>query len=97
MEKNTRKRVDFHTHADPLDIESGKRVVDLAAQNNVVAVAVFAREQVLPYYDILINYGRNKGISVITGIETLTFLNNKPVEIIGLGYDHQKMIKEKVS
>lgn len=95
MESNIRNKVDFHTHADPLNFESGKKVVDLAVENGVVAVAIFAREQVLPYYEQLIEYGKNLNVSVITGIETLTIKDGLPVQIIGLGFDHTRLVESK--
>lgn len=95
MEKFKGNKVDFHTHADPLSFESGKKVVDLAKENGVVAVAVFAREQVLPYYDQLIEYGRGLGVEVITGIESLTLVGGHPVQIVGLGFDHSRLMESK--
>lgn len=87
------ERVDFHTHADPLSLESGKNVVDIAINSGVIAVAIFAKEQVLPYYDELIDYGKSKGINVITGAETLTMHMSCGVETVSLGFDHNKMMK----
>lgn len=87
------ERVDFHTHADPLSFESGKNVVNIAVKSGVTSIAVFAKEQILPYYDELIAYGNSNGINVITGSETLTPYMNCGVETVSLGFDHHEMMK----
>jgi hypothetical protein len=87
------ERVDFHAHADPLSLESGKNVVDMATKSELMAVAIFAKEQVLPYYDELIDYGKSRGVNVITGSETLTMHMNCGVETVSLGFDHNEMMR----
>lgn len=94
MENKLPLRVDFHTHANPLELESGKHVVDIAILNNIKAIAIFAREQVLSYYDELIEYGKENKIDVFTGVETLSIIDGKPVELICIGFDAQKIAHE---
>lgn len=94
MENKLSLRVDFHTHANPLELDSGKHVVDIAKLNNIKAIAIFAREQVLPYYDELIEYGNKNQIDVFTGVETLSIIDGKPVELICIGFDAEKIAGE---
>lgn len=86
------ERVDFHIHYDPLDESTAYDAIETARKCEVTAMALMARGQISVNTHEFIEKGRELGIKVFSGLESLTILGDNFLELICLGFDPEGSI-----
>lgn len=83
-----KKRVDFHVHYRPEQIETAYEVIEKASRVGVVVMSLVARGEISDQYDCIIEYAAERGVILVTGTEYLSFLHGgEAVELILLNFD----------
>ena len=90
-------KIDLHIHTNFSDgAFSPKQVIDIAHQNGVEIMAICDHDTIDAYNENLFEYAKNKGITIIQGIEISTKIEKAGIHVLGYNYDlnNQEFRKE---
>lgn len=82
-----RECVDFHLHYKVEDENLVFQIIDNCKNVGIVAMTLLLKSEVSRRYQEFVNYGRKRGISIVSGVECYTKIGKKDTDLICLGFD----------